>query len=182
MNNAAAWTASNCFQSYLLKIRLRKSIANAPVPTVCDQIKRIDVARLRHAAAENVSQSRRGNWREGSLAPNWNSAWLLRLVLPAKISRAKISRTKISRTKISRIWPVLRPASRRDRSNAGGGQPIALEFPVDREARRLGGESGADDRIGKERNDAHEEQRKRRYSQRACDANEQLGHRIAPKH
>src|SRR5437588_7624131 len=131
MNNAAAWTASNCFQSYLPEIRLRKLI------------ERTDVARLRHAAAESVSQSRRGNWREGSLTPNWNSAWLLRLVLPAKISPAKISRAKISR-----IWPVLLPASRRDWSNAGGGQPIALEFPVDREARRLGGESGADGRIG----------------------------------
>src|SRR5438105_9844753 len=118
MNHAAAWTASNCFQSYLPEIRLRKLI------------ERTDVARLRHAAAENVSQSRRGNWREGSLAPDWNSAWLLRLVLPAKISRTKISRTKISRAKISRIWPVLLPASRRDWSNAGGGQPIALEFPV----------------------------------------------------
>src|SRR5207302_7286806 len=109
----------------------------AAEPAVCDQIKRIDAARLRHATPENVSQSRRGNWRERPLAPDWNSAWLLCLVLPAKIAR-----TKIARAKISRIWPVLRPASRRDRSNAGSGQPVALEFPVDREARRLGSESG----------------------------------------
>jgi hypothetical protein len=154
-------------EKILPKIHLRKLVASAAAPAVHDQLKQIDVARLRHAAADNVSQPRRGNWRKGSLAPNWHSAWLLRLV-----PSAKISRTKISCTKISRIWPVLRSASRRDRSNARGGQPITLEFPVDRETRRLGGETGADDRIGKERNGAHEEQRKRRYSQRACDANE----------
>jgi hypothetical protein len=154
-------------EKILPKIHLRKLVASAAAPAVHDQLKQIDVARLRHAAADNVSQPRRGNWRKGSLAPNWHSAWLLRLV-----PSAKISRTKISCTKISRIWPVLRSASRRDRSNARGGQPIAFEFPVDREARRLGGESGADDWIGKKRNDAHEEQCKRRYSQRACDADE----------
>jgi hypothetical protein len=163
----------------------RKSVqenrSRTAAPAVCDQIKAINATRLRHAAPDNVSQSRRGNWRESPLAPNWNSAWLLRLILRTKVSRTKVSRTKVSRTKVSRTWPVLQPASRHDRSNAGGGQPIALEFPVDREARRLG-ESGADERIGKERYDAHEEQSKRRYSQGACEANEQLGHRIAPKH
>jgi hypothetical protein len=58
---------------------------------------------------------------------------------------------------------------------------IRLESPIDREAWCLSGDAGANGWIAEEREEPHKEQGKRRYSQRACDANEQIGHRIAPQ-
>jgi hypothetical protein len=54
-------------------------------------------------------------------------------------------------------------------------------LPIDGEARRLSGDTSTDGRIGEEWDKPDKEEGKRRYAQRACDASEQIGHRIAPQ-
>jgi hypothetical protein len=54
-------------------------------------------------------------------------------------------------------------------------------LPIDGETWRLSGNASANGRIREEWDKPDKEQGKRRYSQRACDANEHLGHRIAPQ-
>jgi hypothetical protein len=54
-------------------------------------------------------------------------------------------------------------------------------LPIDGEAWHLSGDTSTDGRIGEEWDKPDKEEGKRRYAQRACDASEQLGHRIAPQ-
>jgi hypothetical protein len=69
----------------------------------------------------------------------------------------------------------------RDAWSTGDRQPVAFELPIDGGAWHLSGDTSTDGRIGEEWDKPDKEEGKRRYAQRACDASEQLGHRIAPQ-
>jgi hypothetical protein len=69
----------------------------------------------------------------------------------------------------------------RDVWDIGDRQAVAFELPIDGETWRLSGDASTSGRIGEEWDKPDKEHGKRRYSQRACDANEQLGHWIAPQ-